>query len=706
MENGQEHKVQQQQEGLHFLDYWRVIRSRKEVILAVALLVILTGTAYTLMLPETYQAVARIQVREDTPDVDAFRGRTYGFHYNPYFLRTQYEIIKSTPILYRVAENLDLAARWGAEMTDTGAPLSQDVVVRILSRSINVQQYRDTSILSITVRRPNAAEAAQIANQVADVYRSHRLQQAEREASRSVRALEEGIEKQRQIVEEAENHLETLREDLDISQLARGHRFDKIQLQSLEADRIAARVAMLTRRSRYEALQGLEGIDVINAAPYIVNDPTLASLRRQFLDTEIQLRLLREEFGENHPEVRRVVAALDDLETKLEEAVEGMKTGLRTDLEVARIRFETLQEELDLARAADIEAERLRYLPFYKAEENVDLERAILQQLLIKIAQESIGREMPLTPVETVELAETPRRAVSPNVYLNIVLSIVLGLGAGVGLAFFIEYMDTSVKTVGDVERHLGVSAIGVIPQRMKVLVDDDADSHHTEVYRVLRTNLQFAMQGQTGGAYALISGGMGEGKSTTLVNLAYVCAQAGNKVLIVDFDLRRPVQHTMFGMSHRFGLTNLLMRDVPIEETIKATKVPNLHLLPSGRLPGSAMSMIDTQRVRELVKSLKARYDYVFFDTPPMVGVSDASIVAGEVDGVIMVVQYRKYPREIAVRAKQMIENVGGKIAGVVLNNTNVMRDDYYYHYHSYYSGYSYAPDVEDMAPVEQSKS
>jgi len=287
------------------------------------------------------------------------------------------------------------------------------------------------------------------------------------------------------------------------------------------------------------------------------------------------------------------------------------------------------------------------------------------------------------------------QRPVSPNVYLNLILSVVLGLGAGVGLAFFIEYMDTSVKTVGDVERHLGLPVIGVIPQKVKVLIDEGPESSSAEAYRVLRTNMQFAMQGKAGGAYAVISGGLGEGKSTTLVNLAYVCAQAGNKVLIVDFDLRRPVQHAMFGMSHRFGLTNLLMRDVPIEETIKATKVPNLHLLPSGRLPGSALGVIETQRVRELIKSLKARYDYVFFDTPPMVGVSDASIITGEVDGVVFVVQYRKYPREIAIRAKQMIENVGGKIVGVVLNNTNVMRDDYYYYYHSYYSSYHYSPEA-----------
>jgi hypothetical protein len=146
-------------------------------------------------------------------------------------------------------------------------------------------------------------------------------------------------------------------------------------------------------------------------------------------------------------------------------------------------------------------------------------------------------------------------------------------------------------------------------------------ESPHAEAYRVLRTNMQFTNKGVQGGAFAVVSGGVGEGKSTTLFNLAFVCAQLGDKVLVVDSDLRRPVQHTFVGLSNRFGLTNVLMRDVPLEEAIKATSIPNLHFLPSGKLPRAALGLLDSTRMRELVKSLKARYDYVFFDSPPIVG-------------------------------------------------------------------------------------
>jgi succinoglycan biosynthesis transport protein ExoP len=286
---------------------------------------------------------------------------------------------------------------------------------------------------------------------------------------------------------------------------------------------------------------------------------------------------------------------------------------------------------------------------------------------------------------------------------LNIIVSVVIGLLIGVGLAFFIEYLDTSVKTVDDLERYLGLSVVGVIPQKVKPLIQEGPDSPNAEAYRVLRTNLQFSNKGVGGGAFAVVSAGVGEGKSTTLFNLAYICARMGDKVLIVDSDLRRPVQHTILGVSNRIGLTNVLMRDVPIEETIKTTAEPNLHFLPSGKLPRNAVGLLDSQRVRDLIKSLKARYDYVFFDSPPIMGVSDASIIASEVDGVLLVVQYRKFPRALSARAKRLIENVGGNIVGVVLNNINIMRDDYYYYYQSYYSHYAHTDNVE--TPAESGK-
>lgn len=694
--------------NLHFLDYWRVIRSRKEVILAVMLLVVVTGTGVTLMLPKQYAADARILVREDNMDVDVFE-RQMPMGYNPFFLRTQYEIIQSRQILYQVINNLNLQQVWGEKNNEDGSPVSREDAYITLRSSVKVQQYRDTSIIAIVLFRENPEEAARIANEVAAVYRDHRLSMKRREVKRAIEVLENEMHKQEEKVARAEDDLERIRKDLGVSMITTGVRADKMRLQQLEADRIAARVDMIVRKARLDQLDALNGDELMNASSYIVNDQALASVRAQLVDSEVTLKVMLETYGLNHPEVRRIQAGVNELKKKLTEALAGLKKGLKADYEVALAKFSALELELETAKTSDIAAENEKFRPFEKAEREVEIQRQILNALRSRVAQQGIEVEVPRTPVEVVDTAEPPQRPVSPNLILNILISVFLGLAAGIGLAYFIEYLDTSVKTVDDVESYLGLPVLGVIPQKVRPLVEEGPESPHAEAYRVLKTNMQFANKGATGGAFAVVSGGVGEGKSTTLFNLAYVCAQLGDKVLVVDSDLRRPIQHTILNMSNRFGLTNVLMRDVPIEEVIKPTSVPNLHFLPSGRLPRASLGLLDSQRMRELVKNLKARYDYVFFDSPPIMGVTDASILASEVDGVLLVVQYRKYPRIISSRARRMIENVGGNLLGVVLNNINILRDDYYYYYHSYYSHY-YQPDEakrgdEAAAPGSQKK-
>lgn len=679
---------EEQQEGqLHFLDYWRVIRSRKEIVMAVILLVVVTGVSYTMTLPKIFMANARISVREDALDAQVF-DREYVSPYNPFFLKTQYEIIQSRPILYKVLDNLNLQQVWSEKNGEGGAIRREDAFL-MLARSIRVNQYRDTSLIDIQAFREDREEAARIANEVAQVYRDQRLNAKKAEVKRALDSLENELRKQQDIVAQGENELEEIRKNLGVTVYAKGITPDRTKIAQMEADLIQLKVEMIASKARLDQVEKLSGEELINSLSYIINDQSLSAMRRQVVDTEVMLRTLLQNFGENHPQVQQVSAGLAEMKTKLTNQLEGVKTGLRADYEVTKARYEAMETELKAAKSTEIDVAREKLLPFEKKEREVTVLRDILNALRSRVAQQNIEQEVPRTPVEVVEPAEPPpdNRPVSPNLLLNVLLSIVLGVVAGVGLAYFIEYLDTSVKTVDDVERYLGLPVLGVIPQKVRPLSEEGPESPHAEAYRVLRTNMQFTNKGVQGGAFAVVSGGVGEGKSTTLFNLAFVCAQLGDKVLIVDSDLRRPVQHTILGMANKQGLTNVLMRDLPLEEAIKPTSVNNLHFLPSGRLPRHALGLLDSQRMRELVKSLKARYDFVFFDSPPIVGVSDASILASEVDGVLLVVQYRKYPRNISLRARRMLENVGTNVLGVVLNNINILRDDYYYYYHSYYT-------------------
>ena len=699
-------KTQPENVGIHFLDYWRVLRSRKEIVLAVMLLVLVVGSVVTFSLPRQYEAASKIKIKEDLMD-DAVFGRPVNMPYNPYFLQTEVEIIRSTRILNDVVDQCNLVEKYSRQYLEEGQRLDKPRAVMILARKIGVDVVRSTSAVQVSARSDTPEGAAEIANKIASVYLKYRLDVKTAEMNTGLDSLKEELRKQARKVDEKDANLQRVREEVGpvVITLGRDGSLSQQTILELEGQRIAARADMLSRKARLDALENLSPENRVVAGTLIVYDRNVDDIRKQLTDTEVSLRLMQESLGPNHPDVKRVVAGVEELKGKLTMAINGLLIGLRSDYETTKAKYDTLEQELATIKAVETSETRSKVRLLEKAERELMVEQNILDALQAKIASEQINVQSPRSPVEIFEPAEIPMRFVFPNIPLFLALSAVLGVMAGVSMAFFIEYLDTSVKTVDDLERYLGLSVIGVIPQKVKPLIQEGPDSPHAEAYRVLRTNLLFANKGVGGGAYAVVSGGVGEGKSTTLFNLAFICASMGDKVLIVDSDLRRPVQHTILGMSNRFGLTNVLMRDVPIEETIKSTSVPNLHFLPSGRLPRNAVGLLDAQRVRDLIKNLKTRYDYVFFDSPPIMGVSDSSIIASEVDGVLLVVQYRKYPRQMSARAKRLIENVGGNIIGVVLNNINILKDDYYY-YHSYYSHYSQTDNTEPAETTRPEKS
>jgi capsular exopolysaccharide synthesis family protein len=395
------------------------------------------------------------------------------------------------------------------------------------------------------------------------------------------------------------------------------------------------------------------------------------------------------ELGAKSPQIEALVANIATLKREINDRVIGVLNGLEAQVASQTAAAQQLSNRVAQAKLDDaIQTERSR--KYFRAKADLETEKKIRETIKLRITQEGVDAALPKTSVVTViDKAESSPRPVRPNIPLNIALGVVVGLLMGFGLAFFIEYLDTSVKTIDDVEKALQAPVLGVIPQNVGALIEEGPESPHAEAYRVLRTNVLFSRKDPTLNTLTVVSGGAGEGKSTTIFNLATVFAQNGQRVLMVDSDLRRPSLHKLLNVSNSIGLTNFLLRQNTLEEVIQTTKLPTLHFLPSGKLPSSSLGILNSPQMKEFIKAVKERYDFVFFDSPPIMGVSDASILASEVDMSVLVIQYRKYPQAMTIRAKQMVEKVGGLMLGVVLNNINISQDSYYYYYSGYYYDY-----------------
>lgn len=683
---------QNQDAKLHFLDYWRIIRIRKTVILAVFLLVVLTTTAVTFILPETYMSMARIEVGKDTPDIGSILQPQSQTIYDPYFIQTEFEKIKSTKVLHPVIEQLNLQNVWAKRWGYTES-LKMGEAYKALVGQIDLRQSRNTSLIEIRAYSEVKQEAADIANKIAEVYREYRTKSRHDLSQGGINALEEEYQKHSREVKGLQTEVDKIRSELKISDV--GDSFfqtttEPETVRNIERDRVAAYQQYMHFNGMLEQLRSITNrSELRKAIPTAMPDPHLERYLDDLAKAEQQYASIANDFSDEHYEVKRLMEVQATINRQIEDRIDGILLGLEARVKTAKTLADGLKAEFERAKDEDTE-KRTAYAPYFLAKRNLENQQRILDTVFMRLLAEKVDQSIPKgSSVVIVDEASVENKAVRPNIPLNITLGVIVGLIMGFGLAFFIEYLDTSVKTIDDVERALQAPVLGVIPQNVGSLMLEGPDSPHAEAYRVLRTNLLFSRKGADMRTFTVVSGGAGEGKSTTIFNLATVFAQNGARVLLVDSDLRRPSLHKLLNVSNSIGLTSFLLKQNTIEEVIQTTPIPTLHFLPSGKLPSSSLGILNSNQMREFIQKARERYDFVFFDSPPIMGVSDASVLASEVDMAILVIQYRKYPQVMTQRAKAMVEKVGGNLLGVVLNNINISQDSYYYYYSGYYYDY-----------------
>jgi succinoglycan biosynthesis transport protein ExoP len=698
MENPQDSK-------LHFLDYWRVIRVRLGLVVLVFLLVVIAASVATYFLPRKYDSFVTIEVEPEMTPVRIFENETGPQQQvnDPKFIQTQFQIIERKGVLYPVIDRLDLQRKWGS----TGEPLPKEVANKRLLGMLSLQEVRNTNLIQIDVYSTDPQEAALLANTIADVYMEQRISEQQSLVSKGLDQMVDDVKKQEEAVSQAYVEASRLRTEANIvdpnpDSLDNSGRVEDSNVMSNQEKVNETRSEVATLQSRVAELDRLKSEDLMRAAGQLnLNDPIIEQklpIYQSLLADKA--KMLNSGLGVNHPDVKAAQAEIDTIEGQLRKQIDSIRKGLATQLAIAEDSLKAIESNLTNSQTEQ-QTKKTASARYLDAKYKYIEERKLLEAAKSRLSSESMERTMPRNAAFVRDLAEPALFPSKPNVTLNIALGVAAGLVLSISLAFFVEYLDTSVKTMDDVEKYVDLPVLAVIPQRTKMLPNAGDDTADAEAYRILKTNVDFNRKKINASTFSIVSGGAQEGKSTTACNLATSWAKSGQRILVVDADMRRPSQHRLFGLENRLGLGNYLKGEATLDEIIHPTSVSNLSLTPAGSAATDVVSLLHSKTMKHLVEVAKERFDVVIFDSPPILGVSDASIIASLVDGLIVVVQHRRFPRSMLLRVKKAIQNVGGDILGVVLNNVNI-RHDRHYEYYTSYTHYYTKPKNGRKQPVK----
>lgn len=683
--------------SLHAVDYLQVMRNRWKEIFLTFLLVFMAAAVVTYLLPPTYRATARFEIRSPRTAIEIMssRGgtvveRTASSNYLP----TQFEVVSSPETLKYVAKNLNLSKEWG---------IPEEAAAQRLKSMVEVVPIRNTDLVDVYARGGDPKLVQSIAEGVVSAYKKRREMEENEFAYAAINKLRETLQMakderitknhQLQALIGSGNYIgsnlwmgaqDTAMRTTEGEDEAHQAAQEEIRRLEREVNELKTHIAEIEKLPDDQLLGYVISANILSAESYGSDN-----LRQMYKEYQERLRdresLIAMGYGPNHIRVQTVEETIKNLKADLDAALVGLRTSLvsrqgllTATLEDKRKFAEDLKRALQEKTLRDNELMEAIRAYSVALEKEKEMERT----LIVEAAQLRIPR----VAIVVQEHALTPQAPVSPKISLNLAIGAGAGLILGFIVAFLLEYFDTSVKTVEEVERSLGVPVIGVVPKDIKMFYKEPGESPDVEAYRILRTNIELAKKGINEVAISFVSGTAGEGKTTTLCNLAYVYAQAGYTTLMIDADMRRSKLNQHFDLDNSYGLSNYLTSDITLEDVVMETELENLYILPAGPTPRDPSGLLSTRKMADLLREAKNRFDIVLVDSPPILGVSDSAIIVRAADVTVMVVQPRKLSEKVLRKEKDVIETSGGNLVGVVLNNVDIGSDHQYQYYTTYY--------------------
>jgi len=640
---------------------------------------------------------------------------------------SQYRVIGGRAVAEDVANRLSLredAAFLGLSdvksPTELRAALAKRDAAAVVMGSITIEPVFESSLVRIHARAASPKLAAQIANTVAEVYIDQRVKRRLDVSESSAAWLRQQYEDLGKQLSASESAVYDFRKERNILSISLGDKQNLTgealgelsgQLFLAESDARGLRVAAEQHRlvKTDEAL-----LDA--AVQGVISSELIEGLKVRLVDLTVERTKLEATYLDGHPQLASVKQQLAEVRSLLLREVRNSIRAVEAQLGQAEQRVSELRARLDQTRsdALAMGQDELTYNTLVSA---AAADRELYRMIERRLKEVEIARMLQQNRVAVVERATDNGMAVYPKVAFSMLAAFVIGVLLAFVFAYLVEVLDTSVRSVGELERLIGVTALGFLPNITRgtgvrrstrapakgedferdTFVIDFPKSTMAESCRSIRTNLIFMGSEQPLRSMLVTSAGPREGKTTASVSLAAVMAQSGTTVVLIDGDMRKPRLHKVFGVDGSIGLSSLLLGEASLDEVIQATRVPDLYIIPCGRVPENPAELLQSDRFRELIAELTERFGMVVFDSPPVVPVTDAAIIGAAVDGVVLVARSGTTRREMIGRAVDLLRGVNANLLGVVLNAIDVegrRRGGYYYYYYRHYGEYYGQPD------------
>ncbi len=704
---------------VHLLDYWRVIKKRRWIVLSVLLVIVTIVTVRMYQLPVVYEATGRIIINPQLP-LRVTREKETGADLSSndaQYLETQQNVLRSRELARRVIEVLQLERHPEFADITTRVPDPDRRRVLLIDRflaNLKVELVRNTRVVAVTYSAHDPQLAARAVNELFTQYGEYMLEARSDSTRKATEWLQEQLALLRDRAEKAQEELVRYSRENEIVQLSENQTITVERLADLNRRLIEAE----TDRIRAETLYRLSREGEVDALPPVLADPQVQALNARLAELRQELAQLNVEYQPTHPRVARVREQIAEAERQLALAKRRILANLEAEYKAAVRRESDLRAALERQRAETLrQNERAIELSLRKRE--VEVTTQLYEGLLEKLNDVKLLSTLTTTNVQVLDKAEVPLRPARPRKLFNIGLSVLIGLVLGVGLALFVEYLDNTVKSAEDVDRLLGLPVLGLVPaleslerkrwsalprvhrareEGRPILISQRQRSSFAEAFRTLRTSVLLSHAEHPPRTILFTSSGPGEGKTTTAVNTAISLAQMGARVLLIDGDLRKPGLHKALNVKNHPGLSAYLTRPLEVDAVVLHQPTENLFVIPAGAIPPNPSELLGSAKMRELIAQVSERYDFVLVDSPPA-STPDALVLSALVDGVILIIRCGETPRELVHRAHQALLDVNARIFGVVLNRVDVTQDEYSYYYYRYY--YAGDREVEEPAPA-----